>query len=282
MDEVVRIVSGGLDLDEVARGLWESALPHLAAALEGEDAEFLAAVEEVARDAGLNATVSLAALLDAFNDGRRQLSRGLEQAGAPEAAAAGRRLRGLENVALTRIATGYCSALEETIVLLRSSVEEASPVDRATGAMKPVEIADQLSLEVDRCQRMDLSLGLIEMAVRGASEDAHVPGRAAGPSDLQRVGECLRDSVRGYDSIGMTAHGDFLVVLPDISRRGLAGAADRLRRELATCAGGELPEQMVFALAHYDYVDVNPREMLDALDHGLREAMTVGQELSWS
>jgi len=92
---------------------------------------------------------------------------------------------------------------------------------------------------------------------------------------------CLRDCLRRYDSVGVTVGGDFLLVLPDISRRGLAGAAERLRRELEACASGQ-PVQPVLALAHYDYVDANAREMLEALGQSLNEARTVGQSLAWS
>jgi GGDEF domain-containing protein len=282
VDEVLRSVSGGLDLDDVARGLWEAALPHLAAAVEGDDTEFLGAVEDVARAAGLVHVVPVAALLDGYNDGCRQLCARLQRSGTPETQAAARRLAGLENVALTRIASGYCSGLEETMVMMRQSADEASRTDLVTGAMKPSEITDLLSLEVERCQRMDLSLGLIEMAVQPAAAEAGEAQRAAGREALHTVGACLQGCLRRYDGIGMTAAGDFLLVLPDVSRRGLAGAAERLRREVGACAQGLDRVQPVLVLSHYDYVDASAAEMLQALTQSLDEARSVGQSLAWS
>jgi GGDEF domain-containing protein len=282
VDEVLRSVSVGLDLDDVARGLWEAALPHLAAAHEGEDKELLAAVESVARAAGLFHSVPVAALLDGYNDGSTQLRVRLQSVRTSEAQSAARRLSGLENVALTRIATGYCSGLEETMVMMRQSAEDASRTDMVTGAMKPSEITGLLSLEVERCQRMDLSLGLIEMAVQPAVAGADEARRAAGREALRAVGACLQSCLRRYDSIGMTTAGDFLLVLPDVSRRGLAGAAERLRREVGACARGQAPAQPVLALSHYDYVDTSATEMLRALALSLDEARSVGQSLAWS
>ena len=66
--------------------------------------------------------------------------------------------------------------------------------------MKPAQIADRLSLEVLRCQRMDLSLGVVV----GVTIDESASGMAACPRDkrdviLQEVGGCLRDSLRRYD-----------------------------------------------------------------------------------
>jgi hypothetical protein len=279
VNDAVLDVAGDLDLDDVARGLWEPAMPHLPAAADGEDADFLAALEAVARGAGLTCSVPIAALLDAYNEGCRQLCRGLEARDEPEARDAGHRLRALDRVALSRISTGYSSGLEETIATLRRAVEEESPVDLVTGAIKPEEIADQLSVEVERCQRMDLSLGLIEML----PEASRAGGLTALPcrDELREASHCLRANLRRYDSIGATADGGFLLVLPDVSRRGLAGAAERLRGELEHCRTS-VYGQMVFGLAHYDVVDMRPSDILETLDASVRQARSRGQALTWS
>jgi hypothetical protein len=74
-----------------------------------------------------------------------------------------------------------------------------------------------------------------------------------------------------------------VLVLPDISRRGLAGAAERLRRELGSSCGGhgELQE-LTFALAHYDFVDVNAQEMLTLLGRSMHHAREAHQPLAWA
>ena len=101
--------------------------------------------------------------------------------------------------------------------------------------MKPQQIADRLSLEVLRCQRMDLSLGVLEMGVEVAVTRAASAGRLSRETQRE-VGECLRESLRRYDSIGLTRGGCFLLVLPHVTRRGLAAAGERLRREIGSAA----------------------------------------------
>ena len=284
MDELIFTVCGDLELGEVSRSLWEPATPHLARFVSGDDqAPLLDAVEAVARGAGLSQSVPVAVLLDAFSGGCSALCDGLHAHGTAEAREASRLLLGLENVALTRIATGYCAGLEETIVRLGREAADASPFDLSTGAMKPDEIVERLSLEVNRCQRMDLSLGLLELALEEpARDEALVAAREGHRGVLHEVGECLRENLRRYDSIGLTRDDGFLLVLPDISRRGLAGAAERLRRELAAAAGPSASPHFLFALAHYDYVDVNAGEMIEALDHSMRQARVVHEPLTWS
>jgi GGDEF domain-containing protein len=284
VDELILTLYADLELGEVSRSLWDPAIPHLATLVGGGDeAPLLAAIEDVARSVGLSQSVAVAVLLDEFARGSKALCDGLHALGAVEAREACRLLLGLENVALTRIATGYSAGLEETIARLRRDAEDASPLDFATGAMKPAEIIGQLALEVERCRRMELSLGLLELAVDEPARDEVVSGSSEEHRGvLHEVGECLRENLRRYDSVGLTDGGGFLLVLPDISRRGLAGAAERLRRELAACAGSSAPSRFLFALAHYDYVDVNAGEMLEALDRAVRRARVVHEPLAWS
>ena len=130
---------------------------------------------------------------------------------------------------------------------------------------------------------MELSLGLLELALEESARGEVSPSaREDLRGILHEVSGCLRENLRRYDSIGRTSDGGFLLVLPDISRRGLAGAAERLRRELAGSAGSSAPSRFLFALAHYDYVDVNAGEMIEALDHSMRQARVVHEPLTWS
>jgi GGDEF domain-containing protein len=264
-----------LQLGDAGRGLWEPAVAHVVQVAEGDDEPFLGVIEESARGAGLSQSVPLASLLEAYGKGSEGLCAGLLAAGTREAEEASLRLAAVERLALERIACGYSAGLEENIVRLQREADEASPVDSTTGAMKPETIAHRLSLEVNRCQRMEQSLGLLELAVEDSAPEAASCTRDQFRDIMPTVGECLRENVRRYDSIGLTSDGGFLVVLPDISRRGLAGAADRLRRQLAECAGRGAGAPFVFALAHYDYVDVNAAEMLTALERSMHEARLV-------
>ena len=231
MDPARDITMADLSLGEEARDLWEPALPHLSQALAGSETAFLDALESAARGSGLTQKVPVTDLLDAYSRGCEAVCQALLESGGYGAEAAARRLLALEHVALTRVAAGYSGGLGETIERLRRMADQSSPLDENSGAMKPGELGDRLSLEVERCQRMDLPLGLLELALGDHEEERRA---AARPSrvDSHQIGECLRENLRRYDSVGLTDDGAFVLVLPDISRRGLAGAAERLRREL--------------------------------------------------
>ena len=270
-----------LELGDVSRSLWEPVLPYLRTALGGDDEPLLTAMEDVARGAGLCQSIPVATLLDAFSDGSEQLRLRMMAGGDPGAEIAGKHLLELEHVALTRIASGYSAGLEETIDRLRRAAADSSPLDLDTGAMKPAELADRLALEVERCQRMDLSLGLVELAFSEADQRHATAACAKRRAMLSDIGACLRENLRRYDSIGLSGEGAFVLVLPDISRRGLTGAAERLRRGLRECAGQQTPPESWLALAHYDFVDVGAAEMLASLRRSLQEARVAHEPLVW-
>ena len=278
MDPARDIRTADLSLGDEARDLWEPALPHLAAALAGDESPFLDALESAARGSGLTQNVPMTDLLDAYSRGSGAVCEKLLGGGGAESA---RRLTALDNLALTRIAGGYSGGLEETIERLQRLAEESSPLDVDSGAIKPGEFGGRLSLEVERCQRMDLPLGLLELAVDSREKKRRAAGRPS-RADLHQIGDCLRENLRRYDSVGLTDDGAFVLVLPDISRRGLAGAAERLRREIGSCGGHGDPPELTFALAHYDFVDVNAQEMLALLGRSMHHARDAHQPIAWA
>jgi hypothetical protein len=283
VDPTHDIATADLPFDEEAADLWEPVLPHLSRALTGGETAFVTSLESAGRGAGLTQSVPVADLLDAYSRGSQLVRDWLLASGVDPAEASARRVLALERVALTRIAKGYSEGLGETIDRLLRIIDESSPFDGDRGAMKPGALGERLALEVERCQRMDLSLGLVELSADGAGEERR---GAARPEhvDPRQVGACLRENLRRYDSVGLTDEGAFVLVLPDVSRRGLAGAVERLRRELGDCAGsrGFAAPEFRFALAHYDYVDVNAREMLAVLDRSLDKARRAGQPIAWA
>lgn len=280
MDPTNDITAADLTLGDEGEDLWNEILPHLSPALSGSDAALLDALEVAGRGAGLTQKVPLADLLDAYAAGSEQVRGLLLRSGDASAEQLTVRLADLERRALMRLAAGYAGGLEDTIDRLRRQADESSPLDADSGAMKPVEFGERLSLEVERCQRMDLPLGLVELAVEPPEVERHPAGHAVG--SMHQVGICLRESLRRYDSVGLTQDGEFVLVLPDISRRGLAGAAERIRRQVDSCAGHATAPEVTFALAHYDFVDASAHEMLTALGRSLREARESDQPLAWA
>ena len=213
--------------------------------------------------------------------GAKPCARGCWRAAATRRRPPPGRLLALEHVALTRVAAGYSGGLSETIERLRRLAEKSSPLDVDSGAIKPGQLGDRLSLEVERCQRNGPAARAARAGGRPAREGA-ARGQSAARPDLHQIGDCLRENLRRYDSVGLTDDGAFVLVLPDISRRGLAGAATASAGSSVVLRRSREPPKLTFALAHYDCVDVNAREMLTVLGRSMHHAREAHQPIAWA
>ena len=279
MDDIVAIAFEQPLSGPAVRDVWDACAPRLATALERDDpGPLLESLEEVARNAALIGGREVGALIDGFAEGCLTVRRVLVAHSGGRAGDVLARLTALERDGAARLAAGYAAGLEETIGRLRHQTEECSPGDPASGALRVAETLELLDVEVDRCRRMALSLGVLGFAL--ADEIASVACvRGDGPDLLHVVAEALRDSVRRYDAVGRTVDGGFLVVLPDVSRRSLASIAERLRREVSVEIGAEAG--CVVALAHYDYVDIGAAEMVAAVERRVAVARADHEPVSW-
>ena len=125
---------------------------------------------------------------------------------------------------------------------------------------------------------MDLALGVAALTVEEeGGEEACIRGQAVG--HLRVVAGTLREHLRRYDAVGRTVEGDFLLVLPDVSRRGLVAVAERLRQELAEECDAAF--RCSFALAHYDYVDLPAPEIVASVVRRASTAMAAGEAVGW-
>jgi hypothetical protein len=280
MDEVIVKVLADLSLSESRRDVWEPLIPHIVRVVDtSDDAFFLAAVEELARSAGLAGSSSVETLFQGFGEGCDLVRRQLASAPPTEESEAWRRVVALEREALTRLAGGYASGLRELIVRLEQQAELLSPVDAVTGALRPQYIAERLALEVQRSRRMQLPLGVVELSIGDDERRAVACSDPLAFPAARAVAVGLREGIRPYDSIGLTEDGSYLIVLPDVSRRGLAGVAERLSHGLAGSAAGLRPS---IGLEHLDPVDVTAGQIMWAVHDGVLEARALSRSPVWA
>ncbi|HJW74522.1 MAG TPA: diguanylate cyclase [Thermoleophilia bacterium] len=283
MDPLLADAARAVTLDEPYRALWEPLFDPLLPAVESHDpAGFLAAVEAQSRLLGRAGGLGLRDVFDGLQNGIEAM-RGAVLSKEHTAHAedlAGRLLR-LEGESMVRAGVGYAEGLEERAGSLALQIERLSPVDPLTGAMKPEHLESQLVLEISRCQRMDLSLGVAALVVDGLTDLTKRDGRDAADRELSRVGSVLGESLRRYDSIGRLQDNEFIAVLPDVSRSGLASAVERLRRHLEDGEGRPDLARFLFALLHLDVVDVAPPDMLDQLRRAAKKVRGGEGSLVW-
>ncbi len=279
MDDIVSAAFARPFLSAAARDVWGACASEMGRAVLHGDAEPLFQnLEETARNEALVGGRDVEELLAGVEEGFAALRDALAASEGPDAEATLERLTALEREAAARFSTGYAAGLAETIARLQHRADECAPHDPVAGVLRVTDTLDRLAVEVERCRRTALSLGVLGVGVPPASPTGAGSGGAEAAA-VHGVAETLVDNVRRYDGVGRTAEGDFLVVLPDVSRRSLVAIGERLRREVA----GELEDtaKCVVALAHYDCVDVGAAEVMAAVERQVAGARATGETLSW-
>ncbi len=276
LDEALASALERLDLTPAARDVWAAAFEAVRPALAtGQKEPLLAALEEVARNAALTGSSGVEPLLDAVNVGAEALRVALEERGDRPAL---KRLEALRREAPLSVAAGFVAGLEETMERLRHEMMASSSLDPISGALRVTETLDRLALEVERCRRMDLALGVAAVTLEEGGDETTC-ARDLGVGHLRVVADTLRDHLRRYDAIGRTADGAFLVVMPDVSRRGLGSVAERLRHELAEECDPAF--HCSFALAHYDYVDLPAPDIVATVVRRAATVRAAGEVVGW-
>jgi diguanylate cyclase (GGDEF)-like protein len=287
---MVTVLSAAVEaavLEPPADTVWRSLIADFADAVGDAvetapaQAAFCAAVEARCHHIARERELGIVDVFTGVRMGFSAFAAALGEASGGEAAVARKRLARLENEALVRAGTGYAKGLEERVELLSAEVDFLRPEDPMTGVMKESEIVRRLGVELDRCRRMDLALGLAQVGVDCLDAVRHHGGPGEPGEFLRRVARLLGDSLRQYDAIGRRGEECFLVVLPDVSRRGLQSVIERFRHDLIDECPAVLHAHFSFSLAHLDYLDLAADEVLAQMDSGLDRARAGGDSIAW-
>jgi hypothetical protein len=257
--------------DPASGPLWRTIADALDTALGGGDRDALErAAQAAARSVALGRRGPRLAVL---ND---QLLSGLDRLRACGTIQHEETFSGLRTVLLRAVAEGYAEGLEETIAELRREAESLSPSDPKSGVLRPRQTGEQLGLDLARCQRMDLPLGVaaVTLVAEGASASGRLPARRT-----VKVGRTLRESVRRYDGVGSLEDGRYVLFLPGVSRDGLLTAVERLHRLIDEDPRPVAGARCAFALLHLDCADLSVTEILAAL--GESAETTAADYLVW-
>ena len=268
MDARLHEAIGSLLRDDQLASVWSPLAGPLPEALTpGAEAPLEEAAYQRARAAAQAADSSLHAVLTSLDSGFACLAAPFAEAG--EVAV---RLAELNALCARAVSLGFAAGLEERLDELERVLADSTPVDPTTGVLRPRELREQLTIEILRCQRMELPLGLM-VVVRASPAD--------GGARADGAGRVLREHLRRYDGVGCLESGEVVAVLPDVARSGLAAAAERVYRRLSDDPR-TAPGAWRLALRHLDCVDVPTADLLELLGEGLDRAAAGEDYLFWT
>ncbi|HYM58877.1 MAG TPA: sensor domain-containing diguanylate cyclase [Solirubrobacteraceae bacterium] len=126
----------------------------------------------------------------------------------------------------------------------------AARTDALTGCLNHAAMHDTLRRELERCRRTGHSLSLAIVDLDDFKQVNELHGHLAGDEVLRRVGQSLRNSVRGYDVVARYGGDEFAIIAVDADERTAAEVAARAVESIGLALGTlEVPKDATAATA---------------------------------
>jgi diguanylate cyclase (GGDEF)-like protein len=125
--------------------------------------------------------------------------------------------------------------LQETLLNTRRALEDQVIRDPLTGLFNRSAILEILEIELAREARGEAPVGLALADLDHFKRINDTHGHLVGDDALRMTSQCMRASIRPYDSLGRYGGEEFLLVLPGCKHREAAAVAERLRTNVLGC-----------------------------------------------
>jgi len=179
--------------------------------------------------------------------------------------------------------------LQIELLQAQEALREQATRDSLTKLWNRRAIFDILAVELARCQREDLHLGIVlgDLDQFKNINDTH--GHIIGDRVLAEVGARMLNSVRPYDMIGRYGGEEFLFILPGCDAERTAQIAERVRKTISDYPidiGDSSEGKQLRITTSFGYTSVNSpvetkiESLIFAADSALYEAKQQGRNRS--
>jgi two-component system, cell cycle response regulator len=172
--------------------------------------------------------------------------------------------------------------LQEALITAREELKTMATHDVLTGIWNRKAILDHLQSELARCERLNLSVGVIMGDLDHFKQINDTFGHAVGDAVLCETARRLRNSMRTYDAVGRYGGEEFLIVVPECNTDSLSSVAERicsgLRDNPFLLSGTELTVTISLGVAACNKANEDHLKLLlETADQSLYRAKRAGR-----
>jgi len=165
----------------------------------------------------------------------------------------------------------------DELIESRDQLREQSIRDHLTGLFNRRYLEETLEREILRCFREMNPLDLIMLDINDFRNFNNAHGHDAGDNVLKKLGQLLNEQVRAADVSARFGGDEFMVIMPNASRKITLRRADKIRQNagkmLITHEGENLGKiSLSMGVAIFPEDGTNSVEMVKAADHALYQA----------
>ncbi|MEE9603853.1 MAG: diguanylate cyclase, partial [Thermoguttaceae bacterium] len=165
---------------------------------------------------------------------------------------------------------------------LERRLSRMAHTDHLTGLLTRRTFFDMLAKEWQRSTRLHLPLSCVMMDIDFFKRVNDVHGHMIGDTVLKALGDLLKDTCRGSDSVCRFGGEEFCIMLPETDERQAMQWAERVRRRLAalTVPAGDREIHITgsFGTAGRHEDMQQPEELIDRADQALLCAKQSGRD----
>lgn len=173
------------------------------------------------------------------------------------------------------------TALAENHWQLLADSEAKARVDQLTGLVNRRGLLERADLELARARRQASIVSVVAFDVDHFKRINDAYGHDSGDQVLARLGEIMRQHVRGIDVAARTGGEEFVLLLPSCGPADARVVADRVRDEFARRPIAGIPRVTVSAGIASELSPGELKPLLLAADRALYEAKAAGRDCTW-
>jgi diguanylate cyclase (GGDEF)-like protein len=153
--------------------------------------------------------------------------------------------------------------IHQKIQTLNKELEEISRLDGLTGVYNRRYLEERLAGEIDRCERLGGSLGLLMIDLDDFKGINDAFGHEFGDEALREVARVLQKSCRKIDVVGRYGGDEFLLILIQTSELMAQKIAERIRQQALEIQirgfSGKISLSIGVAVGNQDYREILPQ-----------------------
>lgn len=177
---------------------------------------------------------------------------------------------------LSTFANQSAVAIENT--LLYKKTQYLSITDGLTGLYNHRYFQEQMQIELSRAQRYDLNFSLVMIDIDNFKDINDTFGHLIGDELLKKMALHLKKTVRESDIVSRYGGDEFVVLLPETTKKGTLIVGERIKNSLIEKKiGGDIPVRASFGIAAYPDDGVYSQDIINKADSALYRAKEEGR-----
>ncbi len=181
------------------------------------------------------------------------------------------------NSAKLRNYQGQVEEYQRRLEVTNARIKTLNVTDDLTGLNNRFAFEEELRYEVHRARESDSPLSLLLLDADHFKSYNDDFGHPAGDDAIRTIAGYLKDSLRTTDFVARIGGEEFVIILPEASRKSARALAERCHKALELAAWHERPITLSIGISSLDGRNINTSTLISEADQALYHSKATGR-----